>query len=111
MLSEPFVLLKNYRQQQDAPKTLQKKKLIPIQKKLIKKTPKSKPSIIEIDRNPQQNQIQIQQYIEPISLIQQYQDDYLNQDQYSPPPFNELQYTFHDSYSEYINLPDEALGQ
>ncbi|CAD8184684.1 unnamed protein product [Paramecium pentaurelia] len=111
MLSEPFVLLKNYRQQQDAPKTLQKNKLIPIQKKLVKKTPKSKPSLIEIDRNPQQNQIQTQQYIEPISLMQQYQDDYLNQDQYSPPLFNEFQYNFHDSYSQYINLPDEALGQ
>ncbi|CAK85727.1 unnamed protein product (macronuclear) [Paramecium tetraurelia] len=110
MLSEPFVLLKNYRQQQDASKSSQKKKLIPIQKKLVKKTPKSKPSVIEKDRNPQRSLIQTQQQIEPIIQIQQYSDDNINEDQYSPLLFNEFKFTLNDPYCENINLSDDAFG-
>ncbi|CAD8186280.1 unnamed protein product [Paramecium octaurelia] len=109
MLSEPFVLLKNYRQQQDALQLTQKKKLIPIQKKLVKKTHVPNRLQNEKERNPQRSQIQPDQSIEPQIQMQFYSDDQINEDQYSPLLFNEIKFSFHDSFCENINLSDEAF--
>ncbi|CAD8182165.1 unnamed protein product [Paramecium pentaurelia] len=107
MSQEPFVLQKNYRQQQEALKFTQKKKLIPIQKKIVKKINEQKRLPIEKKRNPQRSQIQSEQYLEPLIQMQSYLDDQINQDQYSPLLFNEFRFTFHDSYCEEINLSNE----
>ncbi|CAD8088717.1 unnamed protein product [Paramecium sonneborni] len=110
MLQEPFVLLKNYRQEQDALKLTQKQKFIPIQKKLVKKTQKPKHYTIEKKTNPEWTQIEAQSFIEPLIQLQQYSDDEINEDQYSPLIFNEIKLTYHASYYDNINLSDDALG-
>ncbi|CAK82910.1 unnamed protein product (macronuclear) [Paramecium tetraurelia] len=109
MLSEPFVLLKNYRQQQDALKLTQKTKLIPIQKKLVKKTHVPKYLTNDKERNSQRSQTQPEQSIEPLIQMQLYSDDQINEDQYSPLLFNEYKFAFHDSFCWNINLSDEAF--
>ncbi|CAD8092457.1 unnamed protein product [Paramecium sonneborni] len=110
MHQEPFVLLKNYRQQQDALKLIPKQKFIPIQNKLVKKTQKPKKYTIQKETNPQLSRIQTQSFLEPLIQLQQYTDDSINEIQYSPLLFNEFKLTYQASYCDNINLPDEAFG-